>query len=639
MTVGFVQLDGLSPWWFLALAAILALLTGIYFKLTRMPWFRSHRLTVCIVLSVLAHVVLITGAYMAKLFELPTMVGDGAIRVTWEDAYEPQPGETTTEPLPIADVQRDSEAVPPSEVVPDESVDDAPLESFTIPADPIPAPAPPLAPPLWDAPAPAFAEPSPPVADESLTQRTELPADDENEFQPPEAMEPLVTDDAEALAGARLPKPNYAPPQTTSTLAEVPAEAQPPVTEPIPQDVTASQPDTDAQWRKVAGATNDTSPRDLVPVARRWQHDHSPSVPDPYRLRVAAERLPEILKRGGDADTEAAVSAALKWLADNQEPDGRWDASRHQAGQERAVAGHVRNGAGREADTGITGLALLVFLADGNTHAAGDYPGNVARGLEYLMSQQRDDGCLAGGARTYARMYCHGIATLALSEALAMTADERIRPFVERAVRYTLRSQHSVIGGWRYKPGQPGDTSQFGWQVMALMSAEQAGISIPASDRRLLENFLKTVSSGYAGGLAAYRPGRPPTRAMTAEAMVCRMFLRPGANRQRLTEGADFVMSSPPSSGPVNLYYWYYGSLALYQYGGHHWETWNEALKKRLLPRQRSRGAVAGSWDPNCVWGGHGGRVYSTAMAALCLEVYYRYLPLLSRQVAKRPYP
>lgn len=577
MTWGFVQLGGLSLWWLIAISAILLLLAAIYVKLTRMPWFRSHRLTVCIALSVLAHIVLITGAYMAKLFELPTIAGDGAIRVTWEDAYESRPGESRTEPLPIPDIQRDVEPTPPGEFVPDETLDDAQIESFTIPVDPSPEPAPPLEPPLWDAPAPAFAEPSPPVANESLTQQTEQPADDENEFQPPEAIEPLITDEAEALTGVRESESDYIPPRTTSPFEELPTETQSLTTEPIQQDAAADQSEIESQWRRVASANKDIPPRDLVPVSRAGQENRPASVPDRFRLRVASDRLPEVLKRGGDANTEAAVAAALKWLADNQESVGHWDASRHQAGQERAVAGHIRDGAGRDADTGITGLALLAFLAAGNTHDAGDYHGNVARALEYLMSQQRDDGCLAGGARTYAHTYCHGIATLALSEALAMTADERIRPFVERAVRYTLRSQHSVIGGWRYIPGQPGDTSQFGWQVMALMSAEQAGIPIAASDRRLLESFLKTVSSGYAGGLAAYRPGGPPTRAMTAEAMVCRMFLRPQANRQRLTEGADFVATSAPSTGPVNLYYWYYGSLALYQYGGRHWETWNES--------------------------------------------------------------
>jgi hypothetical protein len=44
--------------------------------------------------------------------------------------------------------------------------------------------------------------------------------------------------------------------------------------------------------------------------------------------------------------------------------------------------------------------------------------------------------------------------------------------------------------------------------------------------------------------------------------------------------------------------------------------------------QRQDPGSLQGSWDPDPVWGGHGGRVYATAMAALTLEVYYRYVPL-----------
>jgi hypothetical protein len=81
----------------------------------------------------------------------------------------------------------------------------------------------------------------------------------------------------------------------------------------------------------------------------------------------------------------------------------------------------------------------------------------------------------------------------------------------------------------------------------------------------------------------------------------------------------------------VNLYYWYYGTLALHHQQGagrdaeNAWNTWNTALSLSLVNAQLSEGPEAGSWEPNCVWGGYGGRVYSTAIAAMCLEVYYRY--------------
>jgi hypothetical protein len=67
----------------------------------------------------------------------------------------------------------------------------------------------------------------------------------------------------------------------------------------------------------------------------------------------------------------------------------------------------------------------------------------------------------------------------------------------------------------------------------------------------------------------------------------------------------------------------------MFQMGGEHWKIWNEHLKATLLPLQRKDGAMSGSWDP--IGDGKipvGGRVFSTALGALCLEVYYRYAKL-----------
>ena len=73
----------------------------------------------------------------------------------------------------------------------------------------------------------------------------------------------------------------------------------------------------------------------------------------------------------------------------------------------------------------------------------------------------------------------------------------------------------------------------------------------------------------------------------------------------------------------------------MFQLQGDYWRQWNEALQTQLLASQRTAGALAGSWDPDAVWGGYGGRIYSTSLSALCLEVYYRYLPLYSQPPAR----
>jgi hypothetical protein len=228
-------------------------------------------------------------------------------------------------------------------------------------------------------------------------------------------------------------------------------------------------------------------------------------------------------------------------------------------------------------------------------------------------------------------MYCHGMASLAMSEAYLLTGDYRLKPPVERATQYTVNAQHRGSGGWRYQPGDLGDMSQFGWQVMALLSAEMAGIPIPSTTRDGMLRFLQSASSGTHGGLASYRPRERPSRSMTAEALACRLFLALADDEAAIQEAAAFVSEEMPDSGQANLYYWYYATLALFQLQGDQWRRWNAALQERLLNSQRTDGDWAGSWDTNTVWGGYGGRVYTTAMAALSLEVYYRYLPLYKR--------
>ena len=75
----------------------------------------------------------------------------------------------------------------------------------------------------------------------------------------------------------------------------------------------------------------------------------------------------------------------------------------------------------------------------------------------------------------------------------------------------------------------------------------------------------------------------------------------------------------------MDFYYWYFGTLAMFQIGGETWKTWNENIKSTLLSMQSKTGNEKGSWDPIDKWSGYGGRVYTTSMAILTLEVYYRY--------------
>jgi hypothetical protein len=324
---------------------------------------------------------------------------------------------------------------------------------------------------------------------------------------------------------------------------------------------------------------------------------------------------------GATRDTAAAVEAALQWLVANQEENGSWDASLHRAGVDRQVGGQQRSSTGVNADNGITGLALLALLGDGNTHLVGTRREAVQHGLEYLLGQQAANGSLAGNATMFARMYCHAMATVAVCEAYAMTRDQRLQRCAQRAIEYTLGCQDTLTGGWRYQRSDPGDMSQFGWQVLALQSAQQAGISTPPETQRLMRKFLQSCNTGSKRGLASYRPGFGATAAMTAESMACRVWLAAQNKPEQLTEGTQYLLKRLPSTEQPDFYYWYYGSLSMRFVGGEPWDRWMVALKQTLPRMQRSDG----SWSAMTKWAGYGGTVYSTAMGALCLESFYRY--------------
>jgi hypothetical protein len=382
-------------------------------------------------------------------------------------------------------------------------------------------------------------------------------------------------------------------------------------------------------------AASSPEPETRTTEAKPFVPDHE--LPEDYQLRQSADRLRLSAAYGADADSEAAVEAGLAWLASAQSPEGAWIAADHGAGTETYALNEYRHGTGRQADTGISGLALLAFLSAGHTHLDGPYKDHVLRGLSFLIGSQMPSGDMSGPKQMgsdpsvlNSRMYCHSIASLAIAEAYAMTADPALKPSVTKAAQYSIRAQDVRGGGWRYLPGDKGDLSQFGWQAMALRSVERSGIAIPIEVKRRMRRFLDSCAAGRSGGLARYKPreGRP-SNTMTAEALACRLLLDYPISPAALQEAKALILSTRPGVNEDNVYFWYYATLALFQLQDQDWRTWNQALKAKLLSTQiPAYGKEPGSWDPDRMWGGYGGRVYSTAMSCLCLEVYYRYLPM-----------
>ena len=114
-----------------------------------------------------------------------------------------------------------------------------------------------------------------------------------------------------------------------------------------------------------------------------------------------------------------------------------------------------------------------------------------------------------------------------------------------------------------------------------------------------------------------------------------------------MVEGKEYLRANPPmnsDNGLRDTYYWYYATQVMHNLGGPEWDDWNRAMRRVLIETQCSDGCAMGSWDPERptpdIWGIKGGRIVTTALSTLTLEVYYRYLPLYRiRNPDDRPSP
>jgi hypothetical protein len=357
--------------------------------------------------------------------------------------------------------------------------------------------------------------------------------------------------------------------------------------------------------------------------AQRWGHS-----------RKSFEKINE----GGKPGSEDAVVAALRWLHFHQSEDGRWDCDGFSKNCKKGKC----DGEAQAPyfDVGVTGLALLAYLGNGQTHKTGEFKKTVRKGLRFLKSEQSDDGRI-GPCEGDSWFYNSAIALYALSEAYGMTKDATIKEMALKTLSYGLNSQNPGYG-WKYEPkGGKNDTSVTGWMVLALKAAEAAGLEVP---KQAFEDARKwfdrvTASNGRCG---YEKPGDPGSRlrgqtkqferqeCMTSVALLCRIMTGQNRSDWQIKKGAELLMAKLPTYDEpnhlkVNYYYWYYGTNAMFQIGGADWDKWNGAMKRALVKTQRRGGCRDGSWDSECEWGIVGGRAYCTAINALTLETYYRY--------------
>jgi hypothetical protein len=329
---------------------------------------------------------------------------------------------------------------------------------------------------------------------------------------------------------------------------------------------------------------------------------------------------------GGTGESEAAVTRTLRWLQRQQAPDGHWalDGAFKDKGSPNDVAG--------------TAFGLLPFLGAGHTHKPDKknvYDKNILKALNFLKSRQdMKKGDFGGG------MYSHGLASIAMCEAYGLSQDPNLRPFAQRAINFIVSAQHQSNGGWRYSPGQEGDTSVTGWQVMALKSGQMAGLDVPDSAMKLAIRYLNTCMSETDYGYGYTGKGSTPT--MSAVGLLCRQYLQSwGPQKLEMIQGVKNHIrpsqAKDSKSLPKMCYFNYYATQVMHHYGGDAWKEWNKVIRDGLVMSQVKEGAMEGSWDSTGDgFSTSGGRLMITSLNVLTLEVYYRYLPLYYRDAGAK---
>lgn len=318
-----------------------------------------------------------------------------------------------------------------------------------------------------------------------------------------------------------------------------------------------------------------------------------------------------------------SVEAALNWLAIHQDPDGEWKCEIYEGNASANLA--------------VTGMGALALMGGGNTLRKGEYKRHVVKAIEAIMRKQdKKTGAIGAG-------YTHAICTIALCEAFGRANDERVGRAAQQAVRF-CETHVNKDSGWRYAPNSPdSDMSVSSWFIQALKTAKLAQVKF---DHSIFSQALLFVDSATDQGASQDSSGMvlytvPATGslmpanahpALTCAAMLIRQFNGMGVKNHILVKGAEATKASPPNWKNKNFYLWYYATYAMHNMGGEYRIWWSQRIMNMLRDNQVRQGEHTGSWDPKGdAWAGTGGgRVYTTALGALCMEVGYRYSEALN---------
>jgi hypothetical protein len=336
-----------------------------------------------------------------------------------------------------------------------------------------------------------------------------------------------------------------------------------------------------------------------------------------YAWRGAAE--PE--DTSSQPETNNA-SYHLSWLAQNQEPDGHWDSMKH--------------GAQTNADIEQTSLALLAFLGAGHSEKVGEHHLKVKLAVEWLSRHVQESGAILASGEKEPHGTAQALAGMALAEASGMAGIQTTKDVAQRVINYSsnefqceANSERSGFG--MYAKSLTPDLVTTTLFTMALKSAKVSKLNVPGIAFDGIIRFLDAVELKNAPATSdipvasdyAFVPGGKASPRAAIMGCLCRQFL--GWKREELTPTFanaidDYGCYCAETSDDLSD--WIAGIVAFHQRG-----RFLEDFENIYHPypgQMRRDGKNRGSWDPRGEWSG-AGRVFSTSLRVLSLEIYYRY--------------
>jgi prenyltransferase beta subunit len=285
--------------------------------------------------------------------------------------------------------------------------------------------------------------------------------------------------------------------------------------------------------------------------------------------------------------------------------------------------GSFGNNVASGATAAITALSGIAFMADGNLPGRGKYGDVVRKAVDFICRNQQESGLFTTSS-SQGEMYSHGFATLFVGEVYGMNGDDQIKENLEKAVRLIERCQNDR-GGWRYQP-EPvdADISVTICQIMALRSARDAGIKTSADVMEKALAYVKRCQNSD-GGFSYQDIGGESGFARTA-AGTASLYYAGKFEDNGVTRGLDYLSRFIPGRDQVDdqghfFYGQYYAVQAMFLAGGKYWTEWYPAIRDLLLSRQdKSTGGWEGEVDPS----------YCSAMALIILQMPNRYLPVFN---------